>query len=62
MTFLLATWFATIVPNRDQYWCKLQWMERQLCIYRCWNEKKAFDWFEKKPEKGCKIKKMFYTT
>tara|TARA_R100001129_G_scaffold183793_1_gene167039 strand:- start:769 stop:957 length:189 start_codon:yes stop_codon:yes gene_type:complete len=62
MEFIVITWLATVVPNRDQYYCILEKTERELCIYWCGNKRKGFNWFEVKPQKGCKIKKKFYAT
>jgi hypothetical protein len=62
MEFIVITWFATVVPNRDQYWCRLQKAERGLCIYWCGNKRKGFNWFEKKSKKSCKEEKKFYKT
>ncbi len=53
---------VTIIPQREQYHCRLQRMERGLCIYWCANEYKGFNWFEVETENGCKIKKKYYTT
>ncbi len=43
MEFIVIAWFATVVPNRDQYWCRLQKAERGLCIYWCGNKRKGFN-------------------
>ncbi len=59
---LLSTALVTAVPNPTQFYCKLQWIERQLCVYWCANKYKGFNWFEPETEHGCKIKKKFYKT
>ena len=58
---LLSTMLVTIIPQREQYYCRLQRMERGLCIYWCANKYKGFNWFEVETENGCKIKKKYYT-
>ena len=55
-----TVWMATLVPHVDQYYCKLQWIERDLCTYWCANTKRGFNWFEPKTDKGCKLEKKFY--
>ena len=57
---ITAFWIATVVPNVDQYYCKLQCVERKLCYYWCANNKRGFNWFEAKTVKGCKLNKLFY--
>ena len=62
MIYIATVFLATIVPQVDQYTCHLQWVERKLCVYRCFNKVRGFDWFEKKDEvNGCKLKKKFYS-
>ena len=56
----IAFWMATLVPHVDQYYCKLQWIERDLCTYWCANTKRGFNWFEPKTDKGCKLEKKFF--
>ena len=61
----VAFWVVTLVPNLDQYYCVLKWMESNqanLCYYWCSNKVRGFNWFEVKKEKGCKIRKKFYKT
>jgi len=53
-------WVATLVPHVDQYYCRLQWVERKLCYYWCANTKRGFNWFESETPKGCKLRKLFY--
>tara|TARA_Y100001938_G_scaffold67697_1_gene93950 strand:- start:218 stop:427 length:210 start_codon:yes stop_codon:yes gene_type:complete len=60
MTLIVTTFLAAIVPNVDQYYCKLQWVERKLCYYWCANRKRGFNWFEAETPKGCKLRKLFY--
>ena len=33
---------VTVVPDRTQFYCKLEWMERGLCVYWCANKYKGF--------------------
>ena len=60
LNIMCMTFIATIVPKRDQYWCKLQWIERGLCYYWCANTRRGFNWFESKTDAGCKLEKFFY--
>ena len=53
---------VTVVPDRTQFYCKLEWMERGLCVYWCANEQRGFKWFEVESEQGCKIRKKFHIT
>ena len=57
---ITAFWIATVVPNVDQYYCKLQWAERKLCYYWCANNKRGFNWVEANTVKGCKLNQLFY--
>ena len=59
---LLSTTMITVVPDRTQIYCELQWMERGLCVYWCANEQRGFKWFEVESEQGCKIRKKFHLT
>ena len=59
---LLSTTMITVVPDRTQFYCELQWMERGLCVYWCANEQRGFKWFEVESEQGCKIRKKFHLT
>jgi hypothetical protein len=59
---ILSSMLVTVVPDRTQFYCKLEWIERGLCVYWCANEYKAFKWFEVESEKGCKIRKKFHLT
>ena len=58
---ITAFLMATMVPNVGQYYCRLQWVERSLCVYWCANRYRGFNWFEKKSDKECKLTKKFYT-
>ena len=62
-SIILATWLTTVVPPRDDYYCKLQRIERDLlCVYWCGYRSWGFSWFEKQGKDGCKIRKKFYIT
>jgi len=56
----VAFWVATMVPHVDQYYCKLKWVERDLCYYWCANSRRGFNWFEPRAVKGCKLEKKFF--
>jgi len=60
ISIFFITWMATIVPHKEQYYCKLEWVERGLCHYKCGNKNKVFMWFEKQPKEGCVLTKQFY--
>ena len=47
----IAFWVATLVPHVDQYYCKLKWVERDLCTYWCANTKRGFNCLNQKQKR-----------
>ena len=57
MTFFVAMAFNFLPHN--QYFCRLSWFEKDLCIYQCMNGYERFTWVHS-DKVGCPLHKKLY--
>ena len=57
---MVTTLLLVVSPKRDEFYCRLSWFDKGMCIYQCQNGYERFTWVVNETKDGCTLMKRFY--